>query len=94
MAHPLHGYALDKAAVEQWQRDQQAQPRSRVDAVLEAAVNDPIGLSILARRVVLGESYDQAVTGVCRVTHQKMTVGAAKVRIHRLTRSLAASVLE
>lgn len=95
MSNVIHGSVnLDKAALDAYQRDQQSRPKSTADAVLEAAATDPIGMAILARRVVYGESYDKAVAAVGLVTEVKISPTAARMRVSRLSRSLAAAVLE
>src|SRR6266478_3648366 len=80
-------FMLDQSALETWQTEQAKPSKSSCNAILEAAANNPIGLSLFARTVVFGESYDQAVAGVARLTNKQISNGAARFRVHCLRRA-------
>jgi len=82
----------EKSSLQQYQQGDNTNHRSagadRVRAVMEAAASDPIGLHIMARTIVRGETYQQAISNLSRVRHGALNQNALMVRIHRLKRSL------
>jgi hypothetical protein len=62
--------------------------RKRLTAVLEAAANDPVGLHILARSVIHGETYKQAASHFPSVTGSSQSKDAIKQRVSRLQRHI------
>ena len=79
----------EKASEQQWRESQHNEPREsqmvdRVRSVMEAAAENPIALSIMARRLIYGESHRTAVQNVARVTTIPATSTASRMRVYRL----------
>ena len=89
--------AADNAAFRKWNESENNQLPSNskdIRAVLEAASSNPIGLQILARRIVEKESYEDAISHVSGVTGRKISYGAARVQVHRAKLSILNAILE
>jgi hypothetical protein len=98
--HALHGTldsVTEASSFQQWSQETRETPnvdRRRLTAVLEAAANDPIGLHVLARSVMRGETYEQSISHLPSVTRVTPSVNAMKLRISRLQRRILSSVSE
>ena len=86
----------EKASHQQWceqQRQQEHQTRiedsQRVMAVMEAAIKDPVGLHILARKLVLGESYPAAIAGAANVRVGRLNPDSVRMRSERILRRIS-----
>lgn len=90
-------HIAEKSSFHKWSQEAHETPnvdRQRLTAVLEAASSDPIGLHLLARRVIHGETYQQAVGKLAAVTSQKISPADARQRVCRLQQRIKTSILE
>lgn len=88
----------DRASLEQWQRRDAGTRENKtgksIRAIMEAAASDPIGFTLLARRIARGETYRQALQSLSSVRIGKISNEGAERRVRRLSCKLRAAVLE
>lgn len=86
-----------KEAQRQWElaeHNPEPPPTDGVRKMLAVAAEDPIGLHILARRIIFEETYSEAVEGCCHVTGSEISNQAARQRVHRIFESIGNAILE
>ena len=97
MSKELTSYEIEQAqnnaVVADWQEQQAAQNvpviNRQARVLLEAAADNPVAMAIFARTILRGESYAQAVDFIARrVTNRNISVGAARVLVHRMNRTI------
>ena len=90
--HSQLNAVVEKASHQLWQESQNNSEirevptvnRQRLNSIMEAAANNPIGLAIMARRILYNESYQTAVSRVAGVTRIPQTETASRMRVYRL----------
>ena len=92
-------HASDVASVRQWQQQQHngnghdsPLAARQVHAILEQAAENPLGLHLLARRIICGEDYEKLSRRPFPVTTHSLTPIAVRQRVHRTFISIRALI--